>query len=486
MRRVVVIGAGAAGLAAAYALKRAADEGQRIDWVLLEKDNRVGGKIWTEKVDGFIVDGGPDCYLTEKPWMAQMAARLGISDQLLPSDDEKKKTYIYSNGKLHELPDGVWMMVPTKFTPFIGTSLFSWPGKIRMGMDLFIPKKSDGEDETLASFVRRRLGNECLEKLAEPMVGGVHASDPYEMSLKATFPRFIQMEQKYGSLIRAFVAARRKAPPTPPPKPGVPRRTYFTTFRGGMQEIIDAMADAAGRERIRLGAKVVRVEKDHEHQRYVVHLEGAEVIPADAVIASTESYYAADFLRSVDNELAEVLGSIRWTSAATVSLAYEKDRIDHDLRGFGFLVPAAEKRKISASTWSSTKWPGRAPEGHILLRVFVGGSHNQSLVELDDAEMVQMVREELRQIMSLGAEPEFWRVFRWIKGMPQYALGHLDRLDAIDSRLAEHPGLYLCGASYRGVGTGDVMNSAEMAVAKALELLGGRKPAEASSSAGTR
>ncbi|MCL5957751.1 MAG: protoporphyrinogen oxidase [Chloroflexi bacterium] len=471
-KRIVIIGGGAAGLAGALAVKRAAEEGHPVDWILLEKDSRLGGKILTEKIDDFIVDGGPDCFLSEKPWMAQMAARVGITDRLLGSNEPMKRTFIYAGGRFHDLPDGVMMMVPTKFLPFATTSLFSWPGKIRMGLDLFLPVRKDEGDETLASFVRRRLGRECLDRLAEPMVAGVHASDPEHMSLRATFPRFLQMERKYRSLILGFLAARRNFPKPPPPKPGSPQRTYFMTFRDGMQEITDAVADAAGRDRMLTGRKVTKIEERAEGARYAVHLEGGRIIHADAVILSAEAYMAATMLNGLDRQLAQLLETIPYVSAGTVSLAYRRDRLGHDLHGFGFLVPSNEKRKIMASTWSSTKWIGRAPEGHALIRVFVGGAHNQALVELDDEEIIRISRDELRTIMGISAEPEFARVYRWIRGMPQYTLGHLQRLETMEERLAQHPGLYLCGASYRGVGTGDCMNSAEQAVAKAIEYLG--------------
>jgi len=476
MKKVVIIGGGAAGLAAAFALKRAAKAGEAVDWVLLEKSSRLGGKILTTREDGFVVDGGPDCFLAEKPWVGQMAARLGIENQLLPSDEEKKGTYIFSRGKLHELPDGVMMMVPTKFTPFVTTSLFSWPAKIRMGLELFIPKRRDTGDETLAQFVTRRLGRECLEKLAEPMVGGVHASDPYQMSLQATFPRFLEMEQKSGSLIRGFIAARKNAPPPPPPKPGAAPRTYFMTFRGGMQQLTDAMADAAGRDKLLTGKEVVHVEERSEGSRYLVHLRSGEIYEADAVVVAAEAYLAAEFLRGIDRLLADTLSAITSASAATISLAFREDTVGHELRGFGFLVPGVENRKISASTWSSTKWPGHAPGGHVLLRAFVGGAYNQEIVELDEVELVRVVRDELRKIMGIAAEPEHQWIFRWPRGMPQYKLGHLNRLATIDAELAKHPGLYLCGASYRGVGTGDVMHSAELAVEKALQWLQSTAP----------
>lgn len=469
--RIVVVGGGAAGLAAAYALQREREAGRDLDWILLEKDNRLGGKIQTVDEDGFVVDGGPDCYLSEKPWMAQMAARVGISDQLLGSNDALKKTYIYASRKLHELPDGVMMMVPTRFMPFATTSLFSWQAKLRMGMELFVPRKRDGADETLGNFVRRRLGRECLERLAEPMVGGVHASDPETMSLRATFPRFLELEQRYGSLIRAFIAARQKMPPPAPLLPGSAPRTYFMTFCRGMQQITDAVADSAGRERLLTGRHVTRIEETAGQHRFAVHTTDKIRYEADAVIVSAESYLAAQFLSDLDGQLADTLAAIPWTSAATVSLAYRAERLDHDLHGFGFLVPSAEKRRIMAATWSSTKWLGRAPAGYALIRAFVGGPHNQALAELDDKDMIGTVRQELREIMGIQVDPEKSWVFRWLHGMPQYTMGHMERLDLIEQRLQEHPGLCLCGNSYRGIGTGDCMNSGEQAVSKVLGLI---------------
>ena len=269
VKRILIIGGGVAGLGAAYKVTRAASEGHDVEFVLFEKDPRLGGKIQTEIVpepsgEGkFIVDGGPDCFLTEKPACHRIAKLLGIFDDELPTDESRKRTWILSRGKLHQMPDGIFMFAPTKFLPFATTGLFSWPGKIRMAMDLFIPPKKvmPGElnDETLESFVVRRMGRECLDRLAEPLVGGVHASDPSKMSLAATFPRLLEMEQKYGSLTKGFIAARRKVEEMRrkyPPKPGEKPRTFFTSFVNGMQELTDRMADAAGREKMRTGVAV--------------------------------------------------------------------------------------------------------------------------------------------------------------------------------------------------------------------------------------
>ena len=269
MKRILIIGGGVAGLGAAYKVARAASEGHDVDFILLEKDSRLGGKICTETVrdpseEGkFIVEGGPDCFLTEKPACHRIAKLTGIFDDELPTDESRKRTWILSRGKLHQMPDGIFMFAPTKFLPFATTGLFSWPGKIRMAMDLFIPPKkiAPGElnDETLESFVVRRMGRECLDRLAEPLVGGVHASDPTKMSLAATFPRLLEMEQKYGSLMKGFLSARRKVEEMRrkyPAKPGEKPRTFFTSFINGMQELTDRMADAAGRERMRMGTAV--------------------------------------------------------------------------------------------------------------------------------------------------------------------------------------------------------------------------------------
>ncbi len=274
MKRIIIVGGGVAGLAAAYKITRAASEGHDVEFVLLEKDRRLGGKIQTEVVmdpseeSRFIVDGGPDCFLTEKPACHRIAKLTGIFDDELPTDDSRRRTWILSRGKLHQMPDGVMMFAPTKFVPFATTGLFSWPGKIRMAMDLLIPPKkvAPGEvnEETLESFVVRRMGRECLDRLAEPLVGGVHASDPKQMSLAATFPRLLEMEQNYGSLLKAFIAIRRKVEEMRrkyPAKPGEKPRTFFTSFVKGMQQLTDSMADAAGRERMRTGVSVSSLQR---------------------------------------------------------------------------------------------------------------------------------------------------------------------------------------------------------------------------------
>jgi len=482
MKKIIIIGGGVAGLGAAYKITRAASEGNDIEFVLLEKDQRLGGKIQTEVVmdpseEGrFIVDGGPDCFLTEKPACHRIAKLTGIFDDELPTDDSRKRTWILFRGKLHQMPDGVMMFAPTKFLPFVTTGLFSWPGKIRMAMDLFIPPKkvAPGElkDETLESFVVRRMGRECLDRLAEPLVGGVHASDPKQMSLAATFPRLLEMEQNYGSLFKAFIAARRKVEEMRrkyPPKPGEKPHTFFTSFMKGMQQLTDSMADAAGRERMHTGVSVSSLERTSGGGWRALTSDGS-VIEGDAIVIATESWAAGPLIRRHDQAIADALFSIPASSSATISIAFNKSEVGFDLNAFGVLCPLVEGRALMAATYSSTKWPGRAPAGKVLLRGFVGGPNNQEILRCSDGELVQMVLAEFRDILGLNpfAKPLFTRVFRWHLGMPQYTLGHLDRIKLIEERCAEIPGLALAGGWSRGVGVPNCIESGEQAVSKIL------------------
>ncbi|MCX8117945.1 MAG: protoporphyrinogen oxidase [Desulfobacterota bacterium] len=486
MRRILIIGGGIAGLASAFKVKRAADLGHEVDFLLVEKDPRLGGKILTEIVpdpagDGrFIVDGGPDCFLTEKPACHRMAKLTGIFDDELPTDDSRRKTWILSRGRLHALPDGVMMFAPTKFIPFVTTGLFSWPGKIRMGMEFFIPPKKikPGElnDETLESFVVRRMGRECLDRLAEPLVGGIHASDPAKMSLAATFPRLLEMEQKYGSLLKGFLAVRRMVEEMRrkyPPKPGQKPRTFFTSFVNGMQQLTDRMAEVAGRQKMRTGLAALALHR-LARDRWAVQLSDGSTIEADGVILATESWAAEPLIRPHDEAIADALKAIPWSSSATVSFAFRESEVGFDLNAFGVLCPLVERRSLLAATYSSTKWPGRAPKGKVLIRGFVGGPHNQEVVTLSDEELVRLVHREFCEIIGLDpkARPLFTRVYRWPLGMPQYILGHLQRVELIEKRSAEIKGLALAGGSYRGVGLPNCVESGEKAVSKILNEWG--------------
>lgn len=471
MKKVVIIGAGVTGLSAAYALETSRKSGVQVDYLLIEKDDRLGGKVFTEKIDGYVVEGGPDCFLSEKPWVGQMADKLGIANEMMGSNEASKRTFVFAEGSLHKLPDGLMGLVPTKLVPFALSSLISWPGKFRMALELFIPQKKTDDDETLGSFVTRRLGKEALDKIAEPLIGGIHAGDPDQMSLTASFPRFIQMEQKYGSLLKAMLVARKNAPKPKPPEPGKVPKTFFMTFKGGMSDLTNKIASCLDKSRILTGKTVTALEKKPDGGGYLVHISGMEPIEADAVIVTAPSHEAAEIVKDFDKTLATNLAGIPQATSATVNLAFKRSDLNTSLEAFGFIVPISEKRKIKAGTYSSTKWNNRTPgDDYVLIRTFVGGARNQELVYQDDETILKMVLDELKDIVGLSAKPLMHKIYRWVKGMPQYTVGHLERVKNIEVRCAAHSGLYVVGGSYKGVGIGDCINvgtqAAEQAIAK--------------------
>lgn len=486
MRHVIIIGGGVAGLGAAYKVRRSADEGHDVSFTLIEKDERLGGCLVTELVDDpemgerYIVDGGSDAFITSKPGVHRVAKMLGIFDDEVRTCDENKKTLILKGNKLIELPDGIMMFAPTKLVPLATTNLYSWPAKFRMALDLVIPRKekwAEGEtaqqhDETLESFVVRRMGRESLDRLAEPLVGGVHASDPAQMSLAATFPNLLEMEQQFGSLIRGFLHQRKLVEEQRrkhPPKPGAKRFTFFSSFHDGMQFFTDRLADAAGRERIRVGAAASRVSRQPDGSWLVTLADGTE-LSGDAVIIATPAWATRRLLGDFDSHLTELLDSIPFSSSATVPMAFRAEDCPFDTRFFGILVPLVEHRPVMAVTMSSSKWPDRAPAGRVLLRGFVGGPHNQEIMDKTDDELIEIVRTQLVEMLGLKADakPLFARVFRWTMGMPQYTIGHLDRVDEIEAMVGAQPGLGLAGGSYRGVGVPNCLESGERAVSKVL------------------
>ncbi len=485
MKKVIIIGGGAAGLGAAFKVRRAAAEGLDVDCLLLERNDRVGGKLATDFIEDpeggtYVVDGGSDAFVMSKPAIGRIAGLLGMADEMTPACEENKKTLIVKRSRLVEMPDGIMMFAPTKLVPMVTTRLYSWPAKFRMALDLFKPAKvkwAEGEtaqdhDETLEDFVVRRMGRECLDRLAEPLVGGVHASDPSQMSLAATFPNFLEMEQKFGSLVRGMLDQRKKNEAMKkkyPPKPGAKPRTFFNTFRLGMQQLTDAMADAIGRERIRTGVEVTALERAEDGTWRVV-LDDGEALVADAVIVATEVWAAEQLVRNVAPSIADVLATIPCSSSATVPMAFRSEDFPADRKWFGILSPLVEKRPILAITLSSSKWPARTPEERVLLRGFIGGPRNQHLLEAGDEEIIETVRGQIVELLGMDpdVQPVFAKVYRWIGGMPQYTLHHLDRVDDIERQVGDARGLGLAGGAYRGVGVPNCIESGERAVTKVL------------------
>jgi len=461
-KKIAIVGGGISALACAVNLKE-----KGLDFTLFEKEDSAGGKIYTEKIGSLTIEGGPDSYLPEKFWSVQLINKVGLTAEMLCSNDEFKGTFIYSEGKLHPLPEGVMLMVPTMIMPLAKSALISWPGKIRMGMELFVTPRKSQKDESLADFVTRRLGRECLEKIAEPLVAGIHTSNPDNMSVHATFPRFVDMENKSGSLIKGMIEAMKSIPPSNPAGPT--KMTYFMSLKEGMQELVSACLTYIGAEHVKTEMPVVSVVK----QGFLYHLTFSDGSTADfdAVVLATPSYVTSDILNSVDENLCSMLSAIEWSSSATVSVAFRKDELKMPLPGFGFIVPRVENRRINACTWSSVKWSHRAPPDTVLIRSFVGGGHHEELVACNDDELLRIVREELRVMIGINADPSFFKIYRWFKGMPKYTVGHLERIAAIEQKLKEFRGLFVIGCSYRGIGIGDCVKSGFDAATAISELI---------------
>jgi len=461
--RLVVVGGGITGLAAAHhALELARERRIALELTLVEARERLGGTIATERAGGFLIEAGPDSFLSEKPWALALCRRLALEDRLARTDDRYRKVFVWHAGRLHPLPDGWELLAPTRLAPFLSSRLFSWPGKLRMAFDLVLPR-GIADDESLGAFVRRRLGREALERVAQPLVAGIYTADPDDLSLTATMPRFAELEKQERSIILGLRRARRRARET-----GVSgaRWSLFVTLKEGMEELVAALATRLQPGTVLLKQRVAGVERRGDRWR-VATAEGAD-LDADRVIVATESHAAARMLRYVDPTLATLLAEIPYASSATVTLGYRRADVAHPLDGFGFVVPHAQKRVLLACTFSSVKYAGRAPEGDVLLRAFVGGALNEAVLELDDAPLVMRARAELREALGITAAPALARVFRWPKAMPQYHVGHLARVETIERRAGALPGLDLAGGAYRSVGIADCVRSGEAAAERAL------------------
>ena len=456
--RLVVVGGGIAGLTAAHrAVEISRERETALELTVLEARDRLGGTIETEHAGGFLVETGPDSFLSEKPWALALCRRIGLESRLVGTDDRFRRVFVWFGKRLHPVPDGFQLLAPTRLTPFITSSLFSWPGKLRMALDVILPRGGGG-DESLGAFVRRRLGREALERIAQPLVAGIYTADPDELSLLATMPRFVELERRERSLIVGLWKASRKAPAA---STSGARWSLFVSLAGGMGELIAALASRLPSDAVRLKHRVGGTERRGVQWR--VTTEEAGAIDADAVIVATETHAASRLLRYVDPPLATMLETIPYASSATVSLGYRRADVPHPLDGFGFVVPRAEHRDLLACTFSSVKYPGRAPERHVLIRCFVGGALNAAALERSDDEIVERVRRELGEALGITAAPMLTRVARHPASMPQYAVGHLTTVETIERRLAAIPGLLLAGGGYRGVGIADCVRSGEAA-----------------------
>jgi oxygen-dependent protoporphyrinogen oxidase len=452
--QIVIVGGGISGLAAAHRLIELSKENEV---TLIEASNRLGGTIQTTHRDGFLLERGSDSFISEKPQAVALAKRLGLESRLIQTNEEYRRSFIVRNGRLRPVPEGFQLLAPSRIWPFIASDIFTVTGKLRMAADLFLPRKGTNgtKDESLASFVRRRLGSEALERMAQPMVGGIYTADPETLSLRATLPRFLDMERDHRSLILAMLRQGRTA------KRGTSGARYslFLSFDRGMQVLVDALAQT--KADIRLNTRAEALKRDG--LTWTITTNTGEQLKADAVCLAVPAYIAASLLSEIDQDLANKLRQIRYASTATINLAYRRAALAHPLNGFGFVVPFVEKRSLIACTFSSVKFSGRAPDEHVLLRAFAGGALQPEIFALHETEMAKRVKADLRELLGIKEAPLFVEVAKWERSMPQYEVGHLDRVKEIENSLNKLPGLTLAGNAYRGAGIPDCVRSGESA-----------------------
>ena len=440
---VAIIGGGISGLSAAFALHK-----QKVPYLVLEAGERLGGVIRTESRDGFLLEGGPDSMLAQKPEAIALCRELGLGERLVPTNPDKRAVFVLLRRKLHPLPEGMMLAVPTKILPFLASSLFSWPGKLRMGLDIVIPGKNGHGDESIASFLRRRFGQEAVDRLGEPLLAGIHAGDPERLSILATFPRFRELERVHGSLVRGLWAA-----PRPKPEPGAKPPAAFYSLRGGLVELVEALVARLDAGALRTAVSVHRVEATAEG--FSLAIDGGDPVSARRVIVAAPGPRIAKALEGLVPEAARALGAIPFVSSATVLLGYRRADVSHPLDGYGMVVPATENLRTTALSFVSTKFPFRAPEGHVLLRGFLGGARDPGALSLRDDEMIETVTNDMRDVLGLRGQPVLSRVFRWPGGTPQLEVGHLERMREVEQAVAAVPGLFLTGAGVRSTGIPD-------------------------------
>ncbi len=444
MPSVAIVGGGISGLSTAYYLSRAG-----IPSTVIEARPRLGGVIQTEHIQNCVVEAGPDSFISIKPWAMDLIGELGMESEVIGSNDSERVTYIRRQKRLVPLPDGVQMLVPTKVLPMVVSPLVSWPTKIRMGLEYFRrPGAERRGDRSVAEFVEEHYGREAVDYLAEPLLAGIYGGDPAELSVASVLPRFVELENRYGSLTRGVLAER--------PRRDGPRPPLFRTLRKGLGSLVDAVWKAAGQATVVHGT-VNAMERVRDGYR--LRTPGGW-LSADQVVLACEAHQAARLIPTVDGRAAELLASIGYNSSITVALGFERSAVREQMRGFGFLVPKRERRKLLACTWVGNKFPHRVPETLAVLRCFAGG--DSAMAESDDA-LVFAMRQEIREIAGIRAEPLFFEVFRWPRSMAQYTVGHGERMAELESRMASLPGLHLAGNAYYGIGVPDCVRMGKRA-----------------------
>lgn len=468
-RRIAVIGGGITGLSAAYYAKRLArEQGADVEITIIEQSGRLGGKIRTLHRDGCVIEQGPDSFLARKRPIIDLTNELGISGELVALNPSGRQTYMMRRGKLHPMPDGLMLGIPTKLMPFVKTGLIGPFGKLRAAMDIVLPRRSDPGDESLGDFLRRRLGSDVLDHIAEPLLAGIYAGDTSQLSLRATFPQFQELERKHRSLMLGMMKSRLQPPPrgVASPLPEAVRGSMFLSYKRGLGTLVEALSEEMSGCRQLLGREVASLSRADQGVRVRFGDGGEETF--DAAIVAVPNYAAAAMLPP--EAAARELIDIPYASVANVVLAFRASDVSGAMAGSGFLVPKDEGLAITACTWTSAKWGHTAPAGLALLRCYVGRSGDQRALALDDGELEAAVRADLRRTMGITAVPQFVEITRWERSMPQYPVGHLDRLRHFRAELADVlPGVYTAGSGYEGVGLPDCIGQGKQAAELAVE-----------------
>lgn len=477
---VAVVGAGITGLSFAYhLLELGRSRSLPIRVTVFEARNRPGGVISTVKRDGFILEEGPDAFITDKPWGRELCVNLGLSDELIGTNPDHRSSFVLMGGTLHPVPEGLYLMAPSKIWPVVRSKLLSWPAKARMAMELFVPRRMGVADESVASFVRRRFGPEVFERLAQPMVGGIYAADAEVLSMQATLPRFVEMEQKHGSITRALWRARSEAAGAGGAgmNHGVsgPRYSLFQTLRGGMSGLVSALTQALPEGSIRVDSDVAELERRTDGT-WEIGAAG-ERVQADAVCLCVGPRRSADLIRQTNAVLSDELAALRAGSSMTVNLAYHEEQFGRRLVGSGMVIPSTEKTAVVGVSFSSLKFEGRTPARRVLLRAFLGGPNLAENEGYSDTELAATVHSRIRRALDIIGDPLFFHVARHPQAMPHYKVGHLETMGRIDTLCARLPGLFLAGNAFRGIGVPDRVRDGQLQSEACMERLQSRHAA---------
>lgn len=453
MARIAVVGAGISGLSLAYYLL---EKEPSLEIAVFESEQRPGGKIWTDRTDGFLCEWGVNGFLDNKPRTLDLSRKLSLEP--LRSNDASRKRFIFSNGRLHRLPESP--------PAFLASSLLTFSGKVRVMAEAVLPGRAK-EEETLAEFARRRLGREAYEKLIDPMASGIYAGNPETLSLRACFPRVYDLEKKYGSLIRGMIGLQRERKRQGSgEKVGAGPGGVLTSFFNGMGELIQALKNTLG-ERVRLGHRAVAI--DRKGKTFSLSFSRGSAFEADIVVLACPAFAASEMLRDMDKGLSRLVAEIPYPALSVACFGYKKEKIQAGLDAFGYLIPSREKRKILGTLYDSSIFPNRAPEGYVLLRSMIGGARASNLALGSDQKIIDTIRKELADILGIRADPDFVRVYRHEMAIPQYTVGHLERLRNIDGVLQKHRHLYLAGNAYRGIGVNDCIENSSKLAEKIIE-----------------